>query len=157
MRFIVFIDLLATLVQPASLIYIVYLIFLQAFYKDLLTVIPLVSLCLIAAVYGFQIIIFLFRAEWQHIGWMIFYLLATPVFGCKFVFYSTFDFDTKTTDIVYIPLYSFWHFDDFSWGNTRVIVGEKGKKVLETKASIEPVFFLISFFLLILLLMNHLW
>jgi chitin synthase len=86
MRFIVFIDLLATLVQPASLIYIVYLIFLAVFDKEFQTNIPVVSLILIAAVYGFQIIIFLFRAEWQHIGWMIFYLLATPVFGCKFYF-----------------------------------------------------------------------
>jgi chitin synthase len=24
-----------------------------------------------------------------------------------------------------LPLYSFWHFDDFSWGATRVVVGEK--------------------------------
>ena len=30
----------------------------------------------------------------------------------------------------YIPLYSFWHMDDFSWGNTRVVVGENGKKTL---------------------------
>lgn len=28
---------------------------------------------------------------------------------------------------LYIPVYSFWHFDDFSWGNTRVVVGEGGK------------------------------
>lgn len=26
-----------------------------------------------------------------------------------------------------LPLYSFWHFDDFSWGATRVVVGEKKK------------------------------
>lgn len=24
-----------------------------------------------------------------------------------------------------LPLYSFWHFDDFSWGATRVVEGEK--------------------------------
>jgi chitin synthase len=24
-----------------------------------------------------------------------------------------------------LPLYSYWHFDDFSWGATRVVVGEK--------------------------------
>lgn len=24
-----------------------------------------------------------------------------------------------------LPLYSFWHFDDFSWGATRVVRGEK--------------------------------
>ena len=29
----------------------------------------------------------------------------------------------------YVPLYAFWHFDDFSWGNTRLVTGEDGKKV----------------------------
>ena len=28
----------------------------------------------------------------------------------------------------YLPIYSFWHFDDFSWGNTRVVMGEKKGK-----------------------------
>ena len=31
-----------------------------------------------------------------------------------------------------LPLYSFWHMDDFNWGNTRVIAGEKGKKIVIT-------------------------
>src|SRR6185312_13586431 len=30
----------------------------------------------------------------------------------------------------YLPIYAFWHFDDFSWGNTRMVVGERGKKKL---------------------------
>ena len=29
----------------------------------------------------------------------------------------------------YIPVYSFWHFDDFSWGNTRVVL-DSGKKLV---------------------------
>jgi len=29
-----------------------------------------------------------------------------------------------------LPLYAFWHMDDFSWGNTRVVTGEKGKKIV---------------------------
>lgn len=41
---------------------------------------------------------------------MIVYILAIPVFSFL------------------IPLYAFWHFDDFSWGNTRIVVGEKGQK-----------------------------
>jgi chitin synthase len=40
----------------------------------------------------------------------------------------------------YIPLYAFWHFDDFSWGNTRVVVGEGGKKLIT--ADVTPVSFL---------------
>lgn len=41
---------------------------------------------------------------------MIVYILAIPVFSFL------------------IPIYAFWHFDDFSWGNTRIVVGEKGQK-----------------------------
>jgi len=55
-------------------------------------------------------VIFILKRQWQHIGWMIFYLIGTPLFSFL------------------IPVYSFWHFDDFSWGNTRVVVGEGGKK-----------------------------
>ena len=81
MRFVVFIDLLATIVGPSSLLYIIYIIFLAIY--DPSNDIPYISIGLIAAIYGFQIIIFLFKAEWQHIGWMLFYILATPIFGCK--------------------------------------------------------------------------
>ena len=30
----------------------------------------------------------------------------------------------------FLPLYSFWYMDNFSWGNTRVVLGESGKKVV---------------------------
>lgn len=41
-------------------------------------------------------------------------------FVCRYPVYSFF-----------LPLYSFWSMDDFSWGNTRIVVGEgKDKKVL---------------------------
>jgi chitin synthase len=79
---------------------------------------PVLSLILIAAIYGFQVIIFIAKREWQHIAWMFIYLAATPVIS------------------FYIPCYSFWHFDDFSWGNTRVVVGE-GKKTVYV-ADAEP-------------------
>ncbi|KNC98434.1 uncharacterized protein SPPG_06138 [Spizellomyces punctatus DAOM BR117] len=109
MRFVVFLDLFATFVQPAALVYIGYLIW--ALVTETQTQFPLISIIMIAAIYGFQMIIFLLKREWQHIGWMIIYMLAMPIFGA------------------YIPLYSFWHFDDFSWGNTRRVVEEGGKKV----------------------------
>ena len=70
MRFVVFIDLLATFIQPSSLLYVGYLIYLAA--TDNLTNIPIISLVLIGAVYGFQVIIFLLKTQWQHIGWMFF-------------------------------------------------------------------------------------
>ena len=70
MRFVVFVDLIATFIQPASLIYIAYIIFLAS--TGNLGNVPVISLIMIACVYGFQVVIFLLKTEWQHIGWMIF-------------------------------------------------------------------------------------
>ncbi|KAJ3417367.1 hypothetical protein HDV05_004832 [Chytridiales sp. JEL 0842] len=116
MRFVVFVDLLATLVQPAAILYIVYLVY--AALTDETTTFPLISIIMIGAIYGFQIIIFLLKGEWQHIGWMIIYIFALP-------FYT-----------FYIPLYAFWHMDDFSWGNTRIVVEDGQKK--EVAVDPEP-------------------
>ncbi|KAJ3126609.1 hypothetical protein HK098_007364 [Nowakowskiella sp. JEL0407] len=113
MRFVVFLDLFATIVQPAVLLYIGYLVYSVIFDQN--AFFPFISLIMIGAIYGLQIIIFLLRREWAHFGWMIIYLLATPIW--------TF----------FLPLYSFWHFDDFSWGDTRRVVGEDGKTRYESK------------------------
>jgi chitin synthase len=74
LRFVVFVDLFSTVVQPSALLYVVYLIFL-CFYQENFTF-PLISLIIIGCTYGLQIIIFLFRREWDHLGWIIlvFYL-----------------------------------------------------------------------------------
>merc|ERR1712000_684987 len=48
------------------------------------------------------------------VGWMILYLMAIVVFSFA------------------LPLYSFWNMDDFNWGNTRVVAGESGRKVVIT-------------------------
>jgi chitin synthase len=47
--------------------YIGYLIWWFA--TDELASIPMVSLLMIAAVYGFQLVIIILQQEWQHIGW----------------------------------------------------------------------------------------
>ncbi len=109
MRFIVFLDLLSTIVQPVTVAYIVYLIVKIAITPD---VVPVLAFVLLGAIYGLQAIIFILRRKWEMIGWMIIYIIAMPVFSLA------------------LPLYSFWHMDDFSWGNTRLITGEKGKQVV---------------------------
>jgi len=111
MRFIVFLDLLSTLVQPVTVAYIAYLIVLVI--RDT-SVVPVTAFIMLGAIYGLQAIIFILRRKWEMIGWMILYILAIPVFSFA------------------LPLYSFWHMDDFSWGNTRVVTGEKGKKIVIT-------------------------
>ena len=111
MRFVVFLDLLSTLVQPVIVAYIVYLIVTVALNPD---TVPVTAFILLGAIYGLQAIIFIVRRKWEMIGWMLIYIVATPIFSCA------------------LPLYSFWHMDDFSWGNTRMVTGEKGQQILVT-------------------------
>ncbi|KAG1235193.1 hypothetical protein G6F35_001003 [Rhizopus arrhizus] len=109
MRFVVILDLLSTLVMPAVVCYLGYLIYQLATNADQVPLISLITLC---GVYGLQAIIFFARRKWEHIGWMVVYILAIPIFS------------------FFIPVYAFWHFDDFSWGNTRVVLGDDGQKKL---------------------------
>jgi chitin synthase len=109
MRFVVFVDLISTIVQPTLLIYLGYMAWLLATSSQ---VVPMTAFILLGAIYGLQAFIFIVRRKWEMIGWMIVYMIATPVFSFC------------------LPLYSFWHMDDFSWGNTRVVTGEKGQKVI---------------------------
>ncbi|KAJ3999067.1 glycosyltransferase family 2 protein [Lentinula boryana] len=109
MRFVVMIDLISTIIQPVTVGYIVYLIYSVAGAGE---AIPTLSLIMIAAIYGLQALVFIMRRKWDMIGWMVFYILAIPIFS------------------LYLPLYSFWRMDDFSWGATRLVMGESGKKLI---------------------------
>ncbi|POV99023.1 hypothetical protein PSTT_14057 [Puccinia striiformis] len=118
MRFVVFIDLFSTLIQPVIVAYLAYLLYLIGSKSGL---VPTTSLIMIAAIYGLQALIFIFHRKFEHIGWMFFYLLAIPIFTFL------------------IPVYSFWKMDDFSWGNTRVVLGEAGKKmVIHEEGKFDP-------------------
>lgn len=117
MRFIVFIDLVGTIILPATAVYMVYLIVTVATGNG---PIPIIAIAMIGAVYGLQAIIFLLKRQWQYIGWMIIYLIAFPIYAFL------------------LPIYSFWHMDDFSWGNTRIVVGEKGNKKVVAGTDDEP-------------------
>ncbi|KAG6826424.1 hypothetical protein H0H92_015837 [Tricholoma furcatifolium] len=109
MRFIVMIDLISTLTQPVTVLYIAYLIYqVVGEHKP----VPTLALILIGAIYGLQAAVFILRRKWDMIGWMVFYILAIPAFS------------------FFLPLYSFWRMDDFSWGQTRVVLGESGKKII---------------------------
>ncbi|KAJ7050389.1 glycosyltransferase family 2 protein [Mycena amicta] len=109
MRFVVMIDLVSTLTQPVTVAYIVYLVYLVvAEHEQIQTV----SLVMIIAIYAIQAFVFILRRKWDMIGWMFFYILAIPVFSFL------------------LPIYSFWRMDDFSWGQTRLVLGESGKKMI---------------------------
>ncbi|KAI8615115.1 chitin synthase-domain-containing protein [Chytriomyces sp. MP71] len=116
MRVVVFIDLFSTLAQPSALMYFGFLIYSAV--SDTSQGVPLFSLIMIASIYGAQMVIFMMKGEFQHLGWMIIYLLAIPVYS------------------FYLPIYAFWHFDDFSWGNTRVVVDATGGRVYEREEEV---------------------
>jgi chitin synthase len=106
MRFVVFIDLFGTIILPATCTYLAYLLYMVGTKQGQF---PLISIIMLSAVYGLQAVIFIIKRQWQHIGWMIIYMIAFPIYS--FI----------------LPIYSFWKQDDFSWGSTRMVVEEKGK------------------------------
>ncbi|KAI8979324.1 chitin synthase-domain-containing protein [Mycotypha africana] len=108
MRFVVILDLISTLVQPALLAYLGFLIYKLVEARNQ---VPIITIITLGCTYGLQIVLFILKRRWEHIAWFFLSILALPVFS------------------LYIPIYAYWHFDDFSWGNTRIVVGEKGKQV----------------------------
>ncbi|EKM60048.1 glycosyltransferase family 2 protein [Phanerochaete carnosa HHB-10118-sp] len=110
MRFFVFIDLLGTLILPSTVVYLIYLIVTVTVTH---AAVPVLALVMLAAVYGLQMIIFILKREFMLVGWMVVYILSYPVYSFL------------------LPVYSFWCMDDFSWGSTRLVIGEgSNKKVI---------------------------
>ncbi|KAF8076925.1 glycosyltransferase family 2 protein [Lyophyllum atratum] len=110
MRFFVFIDLVGTLILPATVVYLVYLIIVVSTGNAAL---PTIAIAMIAVTYGLQAIIFILKREFMLCGWMVVYILSYPVYS------------------FFLPVYSFWCMDEFGWGNTRLVIGEgKDKKVI---------------------------
>lgn len=107
MQFIVFIELIGTLVLPAAIAFTFYVVVISIVNQPP-QIIPLVLLGLIL---GLPAVLIVCTAHsWSYVVWMFIYLLSLPIWN--FV----------------LPSYAFWKFDDFSWGDTRKTAGEKTKK-----------------------------
>jgi chitin synthase len=101
MQFVVFMDLIGTVVLPVAICLTGALIVNSIITppKSFTEAIPLM---LLAAVLGLPAILILITTRKViYVAWMVCYLIALPIWN--FV----------------LPVYSFWHFDDFSWGETR--------------------------------------
>ncbi|KAF3939973.1 hypothetical protein ABW19_dt0210558 [Dactylella cylindrospora] len=105
MQFVVFIELIGTVVLPAAISFTVYLIVISIVSTPV-PVIPLILLGLILGLPG--VLIVLTAHSWTYLLWMVCYLFSLPIWN--FV----------------LPVYAFWKFDDFSWGETRKVSGDKG-------------------------------
>ncbi|KAH7928935.1 glycosyltransferase family 2 protein [Leucogyrophana mollusca] len=111
MRFFVYIDLIGTIILPATVVYLLYLIIVVATGN---APFPLISIIMLAAVYGLQALIFIIKREFMLVGWMVVYLISYPVYS------------------FFLPIYSFWRMDEFGWGNTRVVLDDGGNKKVIT-------------------------
>jgi len=107
MQFVVFMELAGTLVLPAAISFTLYLIIISIIPGHANTTIPLVLLAIILGLPGLLIVIT--SRKIAYLGWMLIYLLSLPIWN--FV----------------LPAYAFWHFDDFSWGQTRQVSGGEKK------------------------------
>jgi len=111
MQFVVFVELMGTLVLPAAIAFTFYLIAISIKAAVLHLAAPIIPLVLLALILGLPAILIVITAHrWSYVAWMLVYLLSLPVWN--FI----------------LPTYAFWKFDDFSWGDTRKTAGEKTKK-----------------------------
>jgi chitin synthase len=111
MQFVVFIELVGTLVLPAAISFTIYLIAISVKAAIEHTAAPVIPLVLLALILGLPAVLIVLTAHrWSYVMWMFVYLLSLPIWN--FV----------------LPTYAFWKFDDFSWGDTRKTDGEKVKK-----------------------------
>ncbi|EAW15242.1 chitin synthase CHS3 [Aspergillus clavatus NRRL 1] len=106
MQFVIFIELVGTLVLPAAIAFTFYVVIISIIRKPV-QIIPLVLLALILGLPGILIVVTAHRLV--YVLWMLIYLLSLPIWN--FV----------------LPTYSYWKFDDFSWGDTRKTAGEQDK------------------------------
>ncbi|KAG0202151.1 hypothetical protein BGX28_005258 [Mortierella sp. GBA30] len=107
MQFVILMELIGTVVLPMAMILMVVLIVNLALLPAITTLAQAVPLILLVFVLTMPaILILLTTRKLIYVAWMFVYLLALPVWN--FI----------------LPLYAYWHFDDFSWGETRKVAGE---------------------------------
>ena len=106
MQFVVGMELAGTLVLPAAIAFTIYLIVVSIIPGGPNTTIPLILLAIVLGLPGVLIVVT--SRKIAYVGWMLIYLISLPIWNGI------------------LPAYAFWHFDDFSWGQTRKVLGDKG-------------------------------
>jgi chitin synthase len=107
MQFVVFMDLLGTVVLPVA-IALTYLLIATVALSPPKTFPEAIPIVLLGGVLGLPaVLILITTGKVVYIFWMFIYLAALPIWN--FI----------------LPVYAFWHFDDFSWGETRKVEGER--------------------------------
>lgn len=109
MQFVIFMELAGTLVLPAAITFTGVLIV-----STFVSTPQWIPLFLLAAILGLPALLILFTTcDPTYIFWFFIYILSLPIWN--FV----------------LPVYAFWHFDDFSWGDTRKLEGSASSRGIE--------------------------
>lgn len=106
MQFVIVVQLIGTLVLPASITFTLYIIIIAI----VSTPTPILSLVLMGIIFGLPaLLIVVTVSNLMYVVWMVIYIFSLPIWN--FV----------------LPSYAYWKFDDFSWGDTRKTEGgDKG-------------------------------
>ncbi|KAL7752546.1 hypothetical protein RI367_002080 [Sorochytrium milnesiophthora] len=106
MKTLVAMDLMSTMILPASTVYL-YILIIRAIINGIgQYTMVIIGACGLYVTH--LVIILLVKKQYEYVLWITVYIiLAMPVFS------------------IVLPAYAFWHFDDFSWGNTRQVQGVK--------------------------------
>ena len=107
MQFIIICELFGTLTLPAAIIFTFVLILSSILYEP--AWIPIIMLFCILGLPAVLILLTTFKIEYVY--WCIIYIFALPIWN------------------FFLPVYAFWRFDDFSWGDTRKVEGEAVKEL----------------------------
>ncbi|KAJ2720881.1 hypothetical protein GGI07_004326 [Coemansia sp. Benny D115] len=106
MQFSIFLDLVGTVALPVAIV-LTYILIVRACmttYNSVSAYLPLAMLIMVLFLPA--VLIFITTRKWIYVAWMFVYLLALPIWN------------------LVLPTYAYWHFDDFSWGETRKVAGE---------------------------------
>ena len=102
MQFVIFMELVGTVVLPAAITFTLWLIISSIIFEP-----AWIPLILLIAILGLPALLIAFTSfRYHYILWMFIYLLSLPIWN--FI----------------LPSYAYWKFDDFSWGETRMIAGQ---------------------------------
>ncbi|CAI2174264.1 16002_t:CDS:2 [Funneliformis geosporum] len=106
MQFVIFMELMGTVVLPIAIL-LTYSLLISYVITPPKTFDESIPLLMLGAVLGLPAILILITTrKLVYVLWMNIYLIFLPVWN--FI----------------LPIYAYWHFDDFSWGETRKVEGE---------------------------------
>ncbi|KAI8914281.1 chitin synthase 1 [Gorgonomyces haynaldii] len=106
LQFAIFLELIGTVTLPAAILFTFVLIIVS-----IVGPVQVIPLILLAGILGLPaVLICMTSKRWVYVYWMLVYLTALPIWNFM------------------LPTYAFWHFDDFSWGETRKVEGENAKE-----------------------------